>query len=56
MSDKVQFVIRFQRAGRDAGTLSDFYAAATQEQAQLNLRFARGQATRNCRYWAEAAA
>ena len=56
MNDKYQFVIRFQRAGRMAGTLGDFYAATTQQQAKSNLRVARRQATRNCRYWIEAAA
>ncbi len=56
MNDKGQFVIRFQRVGRGVGTLGDFYDATTQQQAKLNLRLARRQATRNCRYWIEAAA
>lgn len=48
------YVIRFQRACREAGTLIAEYDSPTLEEASDTLAHAYSQATRNCRYWIEA--
>ncbi len=50
----MKYLIRFQRVCREAGRLISVFDSSNMVEARKQLRFARSQATRNCRYWIEA--
>lgn len=47
----MKYVIRFQRACREAGTLTADFDSWTMTDARKQLRDAYRHSTRNCRYW-----
>lgn len=50
----MKYVIRFQRACREVGTLAAGFDSSTMTEARKQLHDAYRHSTRNCRYWIDA--